>query len=238
MRRALPWLLFLLAAAAFVAALWRPDAVARRLGFGDMVSERRHAQWAARLHAHYRRLDANAPPGATLFFGASTVQGLAAARVAACAVNFGIGGETAAELAKRLPSYGSLKRAKAVVIGTGLNDVLRGQDRDIGLIYRRLLAAVPAEAPVILAGLQPLAPGSAAARDHAVAVTRANRAAAAACAARKNCTFVRLDGAVPTRAALWEPDGIHLGPAGYELWSRLLRDALARAGAAGEPCAG
>lgn len=232
----LPWLLFLAAAAAFAVTLWQPDGVALRLGLNERVDARRHALWRDRLHAHHRRLDANVPAGATLFFGASTVQGLAAAGVRACHANFGIGGETAAELARRLPDYRSPGRAAAIVVMTGLNDVLRGDDDGLGESYRRVLAALPADRPVIMSSLPRLPPGGEAGMSRVAAVTRANSLARAACAARRNCRFVDLHEEMSRPAALTEPDGVHLNPAGYVLWSRLLREALAAAGVPEEPC--
>ena len=48
------------------------------------------------LAALHRRLDANVAAGSVLFVGSSTIQGLNVAAVAEKAVNFGIGGDTAA----------------------------------------------------------------------------------------------------------------------------------------------
>jgi len=237
-RTPIPWLLFAFAAAAFAAALWRPDAVAWHLGLGEVAGERRQQVFARQTHLHLRRLDANTPRGAVLFVGASTVQGLNASRVAACHANFGIGGETTAQVARRLPDYRSLRTAGAVVMSVGLNDALSGDVADIDRSYRRLLDAVPAGIPVVMSSVQPPSPDHPRAASLGPAVDRTNRAASAACAARAGCVFVDFYGAVPRGSALWEPDGIHLSPAGYALWARLLRDGLRRAGVAGGPCMG
>lgn len=231
-----PWLVALVAVALTAATLWRPDSVAQRLGFGAAVAERQHDAWRQQLRAHYRRLDSNTPAGATIFLGASTVQGLNAAQVRACHANFGIGGEAARELVGRLDDYGSLDRAAAVVVMTGLNDVLRRDDADLADNYRRLLARLPAGQPVILSSLPRLSPAAETSRFHASAVVRANEQARAACASRPNCRFVDLHGAMSPLVTLTERDGIHLDAAGYALWSRLLRDALAAAGVAEGPC--
>jgi len=231
-----PWLIALVAVALMAATLWRPDSVAQRLGFGAAVAQRQHEAWRQQLRAHYRRLDSNTPAGATIFLGASTVQGLNAARVRACHASFGIGGETAHELAGRLGEYGSLDRAAAVVVMTGLNDVLRRDDADLAGRYRRLLVRLPAGTPIILSSLPRLSPATERGRRHAPAVVRANEQARAACASRPNCRFVDLHGAMSPFVTLTERDGIHLDTAGYALWSRLLRDSLAAAGVGDGPC--
>lgn len=234
--RLLPWLLLLAATAAFAAALWRPDSMAMRLGLAPLVEERRDAFWQQRLRAHYRRLDAGTPAGAVVLLGDSNVQGLNASRVAACTASFGIGGETAAQLVARIGDYRSADRAAAIVVLTGLNDVLRGTDANLAATLRRLLGALPTDKPVLLSSLPRLTAD--AGRAHGPAAVRANQILAAACRERRGCRFVDLHTAMTAPAALMEPDGIHLNPAGQALWSGLLRKELAEAGVADRPCAG
>lgn len=236
LQRSGPWVVALVAVALAAATLWRPDGVARRLGLGAAVAARQHDAWRQQLRAHYRRLDSNTPAGATIFLGASTVQGLNAARVRACHANFGIGGETARQLAGRLGDYRSLDAAAAIVVMTGLNDVLRGDDIDLADSYRRLLDRLPAGPPIVLSSLPRLSPATERGRALAPAVARANAQARAACASHPNCRFVDLHGAMSPLVTLTERDGIHLDAAGYALWSRLLRDALDAAGVGEGPC--
>lgn len=230
--RLLPWLLFAAALLALAVTLWRPDEVAWRLGLGDQLSERQNRLWQGRLHAHYRRLDGSTPAGAVAFLGASSIQGLNAAAVRACTVNFGIGGETAGQLVDRIGDYRSLDRAAAIVVMTGLNDVLRGRGAMLEDSYRRLLSALPADRTVLLSSIQHLSPG----HRLADAVASANAAARRACASRNGCTYVDLHGAMAGRTGLWERDGTHLNAAGYALWSELLRDSLAATGNADRQC--
>jgi lysophospholipase L1-like esterase len=236
MRRALPWLIALLATLAAVASLWRPESVLRRLGLGPVAAERQYTAWRSELRAHYRRLDANTPPGATVFLGASTVQGLNAAQVRPCHAAFGIGSERAPELVERLGDYRSLDRAAAIVVLTGLNDVLQGEGDRLGVHYRALLAALPARPPILMSSMQPLSPQVASRGDRAAAVVRANAEARAACAARPGCRFVDLHGAMAGSSGLLERDGIHLAPGGYALWARLLRQSLAASNVSEAPC--
>jgi len=220
-----------------VAAVLAAVLAATQLG-GDRPAAGKRTYWLAQMRGHLARVDGHTPGGATLFFGGSTVQGLNASTVRACSANFGIGHETARELAGRIGGYRSLADARAVVIATGLNDVLRGADGDLAASYARILAAVPPDVPVVMSSLQDLAPGSAAARTHAAAVRRANEAARAACEKRPQCNFFNFGGEMPKQSSLWEADGIHLNAAGYRLWSTLLRRELDRAGANDGPCSG
>ncbi|MDO9488971.1 MAG: SGNH/GDSL hydrolase family protein [Sphingomonadaceae bacterium] len=232
MARLLPWLLLAAALLALAVTVWRPDEVAWRLGLGDQLAARQDSMWERRLRSHYRRLDGSTPAGAVVFLGASSVQGLNAAAVRSCTASFGIGGETAEQLVERIGDYRSIDRAAAVVVMTGLNDVLRGRGATLEGTYHRLLAALPADRMVLLSSMQRLPPG----HPLADAVGHANIAARRACAGRRGCRYVDLQGAMFGRTAVWEPDGIHLNPAGYALWSQLLRDSLAAAGVAERPC--
>ncbi len=234
MMRWLPWLIVAALLAALGAALWRPEAVARRLGLDERIGEAKRQRWQADMRGQYARLDRSVPAGALLFLGDSHVQGFNAAQVGSCTASFGIGGETARELAARVTELKSLDRAAAIMVQIGTNDVLRDEDDRLADSYYRLLAALPADRPVLLSSLPRMVPGS----DHAFQVVRGSGVARAACARRPNCHFVDLAAAMDDPAALLEADGIHLNPAGYAVWARVLREALAKAGVADKSCAG
>lgn len=233
MTRWLPWVMLAGALVALGTALWSPDATAVRLGFGERLEARQNDLWQRRLRAHYRRLDGTAPAGATIFLGASSIQGLATSRVRSCSVSFGIGGETSTELAARVGDYRSLDRAAAIVVMTGVNDVLRHRGGDVGPAARRLLAALPPHVPVLLSSTARLADPL---RSGGGGMTAVNLALRDACSARKSCRFVDLYGAMKTPATLLEADGIHLNPQGYSLWISLLRRELDAAGVPDRPC--
>ncbi|MFC3712489.1 SGNH/GDSL hydrolase family protein [Sphingoaurantiacus capsulatus] len=233
MTRWLPWLIVAALVAALGAALWRPEAVARRLGFDDRIGEAKRDRWQADMRGQYARLDRSVPAGALLFIGDSHVQGLNAAQVGSCTASFGIGGETARELTARVAELTSLDRAAAVVVQIGTNDVLRGEDDRLADSYYRLLAALPADRPVLLSSLPRTVPGSA----HAFQAVRGSGAARAACSRRPNCHFVDLAAAMDEPEKLLEDDGVHLNPAGYALWARVLRETLDKVGVADKSCA-
>lgn len=186
------------------------------------------AETAARhgLLAHHRRLDGNVAPGALLFLGSSSIQGLAVGDVAERAVNLGVGGETIALLAERLPHYLSLAAARGAVLAIGYND-LGGSEPEAALErYAALLAALPSDLPLLLSGVQPglLSP----ARERGA---RFNAGLAALCARRPRCSFVDLASALGG-GEHYEADGIHLSPTGYAAWKRMLAQTLERGGLA------
>lgn len=233
LRRWLPYLLLIAALVAFAASLWRPESVAERLGLGGRSAAARQHHWRVQLLGHHRRLDANTPSGATIFFGSSTVQGLNAATVRSCSASFGIGGEESSGLAQRIGGYRSLQNAAAIVISTGLNDVLRHRDAALASHYAAIIAALPPGPPLILSSLPRLPERSG---DRSAAILRANAIVRAACARHAGCRYVDLHGAMASPEALVEADGIHLNPSGYSLWARLLREALDGAGVPDRRC--
>ena len=179
------------------------------------------------LLAHHLRLDGNLGPGALLFFGSSSTQGLAVGELAARAVNFGIGGETIRQLAERLPRYRSLGQARGVVLAIGYNDLARTSPEAALERYAALLKLLPAETPLVLSGVQPGRRSPA--RERAASF---NSGVAALCAARSRCVFVDLAAALAAKGGgeLYEADGIHLSAAGYSGWKQRISDALGRAG--------
>lgn len=186
-----------------------PDAAARRI-----------------LIAHHLRLEGNLAAGALLFFGSSSVQGLAVGDVADRAANFGVGGETIALLAERLPLYRSLAAARGAVLAIGYNDLGESEPEAALARYAALLRTLPPDLPLLLSGVQPGRRSPA--HDRAL---RFNAGLQALCAARPRCIFLDLAGALGG-AEHYEADGVHLSPAGYALWKRRLTEALGQAGLA------
>jgi len=180
----------------------------------------------AELIAHHLRLDGNLAPGALLFFGSSSIQGLAVGDVAERAVNFGVGGETISLMAERLPRYRSLASARGAVLAVGYNDLASGEPEAALGRYAALLDALPPDLPLILSGVQPGLRQPA--RERA---TRFNAGLATICAGRPRCSFLDLAAALVS-GEHYEADGIHLSPAGYTVWKRQLAEMLKRAGLA------
>ncbi len=213
------------------------DRVAARLGVPGAGDERLR-RFRLDMLALHRRVDAALPAGRVLFFGDSIVQGLAVAAVHPQGENFGIGGETTGGLLERLPAYSSIGAARAIVVLSGTNDLMRHDPSTPIANLQRLIETLPGKAPVVLATLLPVderADVRLAGRNAAIA--RVNAAIRALCAARARvtCADVGATMAAPgggLAAALHEGDGVHPSPAGYAAFIRVLRDALAAAAVA------
>ena len=98
------------------------DAVQRMAQKFDLI-ESRHAWHYRQMLGFHRHIDACVPKGAVLFIGDSFIQSMCVAAITEKAVNFGIGGDTTEGVLKRLPRYTSIKRARAIVLAIGYNDL-------------------------------------------------------------------------------------------------------------------
>ena len=143
--------------AAYVAAihilvallLYKSDAIVlieKNLGFATPKSVYFHRE----MTEYQDRLDATLSPGSVIFIGASHTQSLDVAAITDHAVNYGIGGDAIADVMDRLPNYHSLSQARAIVLEVGYNDLRYHSLPRIVADYRRLLAALPDKAPLVL----------------------------------------------------------------------------------------
>jgi lysophospholipase L1-like esterase len=175
--------------------------------------------------AHHMRLDRNLTPGRLIFLGDSHILGLDTMQVAPDGVNFGIGGETTVGLLARIDHYQSVRQARAVVMGTGYNDIRLREAGEIVNIIRDILSRL--SVPVLLTGILPVSPawsenpGQAAKMNATIASI--NAALRSICT--KDCIFVDPEpvfGALTEKAAYYESDGIHLNARGYRVWTKLI----------------
>jgi lysophospholipase L1-like esterase len=166
-------------------------------------------------------MDASVPAGAAIFLGDSITQGLATAAVAPYSVNYGIGSATTGELLDNLPVYKSLRRAGAVFLLIGINDIGRGQTIGLEGRLQAIADAIPAGVPLVWSAIMPAYVD----RADPEAIRQANRAIARTCAARPGCVYV--DTGALSDAALFS-DGVHPNTAGYAVWIGALRDAYAK----------
>ncbi|MCY7340237.1 MAG: hypothetical protein LH465_09880 [Sphingomonas bacterium] len=194
-----------------IAALWLlavnsglADRARSRLAYADLVAQRDNERDPSRpiMLAQYDREDRLVPAGATVLIGDSIA--FKAPFMGRCIANRGIGGERSDQLLANLGRWSSLRRAGAVVIAIGTNDVW--QHRPEGLGERVAAIVERIDAPIFVLGLSARLRG----------VPEANRALRRAC--RGRCTFVEPTGEVA-------PDGIHLSPRDYlNLAARLPRE--------------
>lgn len=177
------------------------------------------------LTSHHLRLSEFMPEGTVHFFGASTIQGLYVHDISSGAVNFGIGGETSAGLARRMPRYPSLRTAPAVVLQAGYNDrrglAIEQTERNYAMIFD----AVPENAQIYLITYQPTTGRN---QDTVQAsVLELNALLRDVCAVEARCQLVDLYEALSgsDRSGL-DQDGVHLNAYGYEVLSTLLSAAM------------
>ena len=192
--------------------LWRVEAWQARPTLSQRIYERR-------LLAHQLAQDARLPAGALLVFGDSHLQALPLGHWPG-AHNFAIGGESAERLAARLPRFTSLARARAVVLGSGSNDLLEGRTPQAAAqAWRAVLDAVP-PGPAVLCLEIPLNPQ----RPAQAAAQRAfNALLAEQCRQRRHPV---LPGALFEGGDGFTADGLHLNPAGSARWLDHIHRAL------------
>lgn len=186
---------------------------------------------------HHRRLDACLGSDAVLFFGDSLVQSMDVTGMARHVVNFGIGGDTAKGLSLRLPSYGSVSRASAVVVAVGLND-LKVRDAAATLEeFGRLLETVPPRVPLLVSAVLPVDEAILRSRGERrrtnLSIRELNEGLMLLCDRRPNCRLVDAGPLLVDpvgkglRRDVHVGDGVHLNPLGYEIWTGVLKSGLA-----------
>lgn len=206
----------------------------RRLGL--VPPEERTAALVVSVVEQARR-DLTADGGALVLLGDSLATQLEASRIAADAVNYGIGGDTVRTLLWRLPLLRSVERARLAVVLVGVNDLKFRPVPAVAADYRALLAAFPPAVDLVVVPPLPV--------DERVVSTRhspglrnadlraLNAALRPLCEARPRCRFadawpVFWDGAAGgMRADLHDGDGLHLSAAGSRALEALVRSAAA-----------
>lgn len=192
--------------------LWRVDAWQPRPTLSQRVYERR-------LLAHQLAQDQRLPAGAVLLFGDSHLQSLPAG-LWPLAHNFAIGGESAERLALRLPRFAAVARARALVLGTGTNDLLEGQPPPaVARSWRAILDAMPASATVVCLEI-PINPRQ---PERAALERRLNQLIAEQCRERGHRV---VPGTLFETGDWFAPDGLHLNPAGSLRWQHRIHNAL------------
>lgn len=168
------------------------------------------------------RVEQNIPDNAVVFIGDSLIQGLCVAAVTPYAVNLGIGRDTTAGVLQRISRYSELKRAGAVVLLVGVNDVIQGHRQGIVDRYKTILQMIPDTVTMVLCALLPV--------DERVTTKVQNRdivsinaAMKAACMHKGNCRYFDsteklIDFSGNLKAQYHIGDGIHLNRQGYEIW--------------------
>jgi len=100
--------------------------------------------------------DHQVPHGAVLFFGDSLTEHLDVPQVIPQGVNFGISKDTTSGLLKRLPLYDSIKRARAIVLAIGVNDLAISKVAVPTVLtnYQVIISQLPSTIPVLHTALE------------------------------------------------------------------------------------
>lgn len=176
----------------------------------------------------YARFDGLVPRGAVVFLGDSITYRVPVAAMAPLAVNYGIGGLTASQLLASLPSYSkALRDSGVIVLEIGTNDVLNGAAAALPGTYSKLFAALPANKPLVVSSMMPIAGASDA------TVRQINSYAQQLCQTRPACTFVNTWPAMVGADGGPNPslfvDGVHPNGEGNQRWIALMRPAVGAA---------
>lgn len=192
------------------------------------------------IESHYRKMsfyhsviDKNVPINAVLFIGDSHIQMLSVSAVADKSVNYGISGDTTAGILKRLPLYESIKRAQAVVIAAGHNDIARRANKgEIIRNYKLILEKIPADIPLFFNAVFPV--------DERAwtkftginsEIKSLNTLSERLCGEFHNCHFLNVweklaDETGNLAVNYHDGKGIHLNANGYSVWIGCLKEAL------------
>ena len=109
-----------------------------------------------RMLQHHVRIDGNVPEGAVVFLGDSIFQGLYVEAVAPASVNYGIANDTTVGVLQRLPKYGAIKRAGAVVVAIGTNDLRYRSNEEIIRNFATIAEQLPRNIPIIFSAPLPV----------------------------------------------------------------------------------
>lgn len=192
------------------------------------------ARWEKNILAIEKRLTANPPkPGAVFFAGSSSIVGwdLNKSFPGAGHVNVGFGGSVIADSAHFAPRILTPHRPGTVVFYAGDNDIGRGDKAEaVAANFKAFVAAVRKDNPsvrVLFVAVKP----SLARWKLFDTQRKANALVRSYCEAEKGLTFVDV---VPLMLGadgqplpeLFQKDGLHMTPKGYEVWTAAVNKAL------------
>jgi lysophospholipase L1-like esterase len=173
--------------------------------------------------------DKTLPNGAIVMLGDSITQSISASAVSLKAVNYGIGGQTAGELAGFIPKLGSIKSASIVVVAIGINDIKRLEGDKLPTRYEKIAALIPEKTPLLWSTIIPASLNPA----EKTYLELGNNSIKELCRRRIKCEllenkklFESDDGQLKT--PLFETDLLHLSEDGNLVWINALKDAIKR----------
>jgi len=211
--------------------LWKSDCVSRvqrRLGPTRQITDQYN-----RMLAYQTLMDGNVPDRSVVFIGDSLTQGLCTDAVTYPSVNYGIAGDTTIGVLARLPKYQCIRRASAVVLAIGVNDMKFRDNQQIIQNYTRILNAFPQGMPIICSAVLPIVERIYAPRPVVknARIAEFNRLLKTLCLQHSQCIFVDAGNKLADQtgnlsAAFQAGGGIHLNAAGNRIWIGELRKAI------------
>lgn len=198
------------------------------LGGGEEPS--RFERWEPAIAAFERQDEKQPPPkNGIVFVGSSSIRlwDLSKSFPEKPVINRGFGGSQLADSVHFADRLVFKHRPRTVVVYAGDNDLAAGLTpkqvaRDFGRLVKRVRAELP-DAKIVFIAVKP----SPARWKLVERIREANRQIAEACAGDEKLAFV--DVATPMlgedsrpRDELFAKDELHLSPAGYRLWTRLV----------------
>ena len=165
-----------------------------------------------------------------IFIGDSITLGLEVSEIGQHAINLGIGGNTTTGLLYRM-IYVPWRDENIVVLTIGINDLTYGiSDATTMSNYESILNNMSKGFLVFVNSVLPVddhkVPSSIKNRTNNKNIDELNEKIKTLCANRDNCHYIDNRDLFLNIKDAYMPDGIHLTPAGYEVWTNSLKAAL------------
>jgi hypothetical protein len=172
------------------------------------------------------KAEIRATPTPIIVFGDSIVRGatLPAALCGYPVVNAGVVGASVGYFQRHAEELLGSTHPAMIILAVGINDASPMAAREFQSSYRKVVASLSRVAPIAVATITPVRDGTGSEGYDATLIPSLNDAIRTT----PNTKAV-IDLNEPLSAANWTTDGIHLGSAGYDLWTNALIDGISNA---------
>lgn len=175
----------------------------------------------------HQRMDELIKPKALLLMGDSHLSAIPTSQYFENAVNLAIGYQSSFELEKYIGKYNGLTTSRTVILSLGTNDLILKKEKDFVVRYAKILLTIPKETRVIVNTVPPITRFQKD-KNWGMRTQKINLEIKAVCAKFKNCQVYDLHNTIsnsdiPLDKA-FDPDGIHLSKASYDIWLRDLQE--------------
>jgi lysophospholipase L1-like esterase len=191
----------------------------------------RHGPFGSRLELNHERFysirsEIERTPHPIIIFGDSIVQGapLPATLCGHAIINAGVVGAALEYFQRHAAELLGSSHPKLIVLAVGINNASPIAGKSFQSHYKKTVAWLSRVAPVVVATITPVRSGPASVVYDATLIPSFNDAIKAT----PNTKAV-IDLNEPFSEANWTTDGIHFGPAGYDLWTHAMVDGVKNA---------